>query len=100
MLGDLGRGSTQPRSQTSAPAGPCRRRSPPKPGAITTLQDAVRRASHRPTMPVATELPILWLAGDGDPLDPLANVTAIPNQQPKPASSSFPPVDSAWRSPR
>ena len=32
--------------------------------------------------PVATELPILWLAGDGDPQDPPANLTAIPTQQP------------------
>jgi TAP-like protein len=32
--------------------------------------------------PVATELPILWLAGDGDPQDPPANLTAIPSQQP------------------
>jgi pimeloyl-ACP methyl ester carboxylesterase len=32
--------------------------------------------------PVATELPILWLAGDGDPQDPPANLTSIPAQQP------------------
>jgi hypothetical protein len=32
--------------------------------------------------PVATELPVLWLAGDGDPQDPPANLTAIPSQQP------------------
>jgi pimeloyl-ACP methyl ester carboxylesterase len=32
--------------------------------------------------PVATELPILWLAGDGDPQDPPANLTSIPSQQP------------------
>ena len=32
--------------------------------------------------PVATELPILWLAGDGDPQDPPANLTSIPTQQP------------------
>ena len=35
--------------------------------------------------PVATELPILWLAGDGDPQDPQdppANLTSIPTQQP------------------
>ena len=34
------------------------------------------------TAPVATELPILWLAGDGDPQDPPANLTSIPSQQP------------------
>ena len=27
-------------------------------------------------------MPILWLAGDGDPQDPPANLTAIPTQQP------------------
>lgn len=32
--------------------------------------------------PVTTELPILWLAGDGDPQDPPANLTSIPSQQP------------------
>jgi hypothetical protein len=32
--------------------------------------------------PVATELPILWLAGDGDPQDPPANLASIPSQQP------------------
>jgi pimeloyl-ACP methyl ester carboxylesterase len=32
--------------------------------------------------PVATELPILWLAGDGDPQDPPANLTSILTQQP------------------
>ena len=32
--------------------------------------------------PVVTDLPILWLAGDGDPQDPPANLSAIPLQQP------------------
>ncbi len=32
--------------------------------------------------PVATELPILWLTGDGDPQDPPTNLTSIPTQQP------------------
>jgi pimeloyl-ACP methyl ester carboxylesterase len=32
--------------------------------------------------PVATELPVLWLAGDGDPQDPPANLASIPAQQP------------------
>jgi pimeloyl-ACP methyl ester carboxylesterase len=32
--------------------------------------------------PVITRLPILWLAGDGDPQDPPANLAAIPAQQP------------------
>jgi hypothetical protein len=27
-------------------------------------------------------LPVLWLTGDGDPQDPPANLTSIPNQQP------------------
>lgn len=32
--------------------------------------------------PVLTDLPVLWLAGDGDPQDPPANLAAIPTQQP------------------
>lgn len=32
--------------------------------------------------PVATGLPILWLAGDGDPQDPPANLSSILSQQP------------------
>jgi hypothetical protein len=32
--------------------------------------------------PVTTEAPILWLAADGDPQDPPANLTSIPTQQP------------------
>ena len=32
--------------------------------------------------PVVTQLPILWLAGDGDPQDPPANLASIPSQQP------------------
>jgi pimeloyl-ACP methyl ester carboxylesterase len=32
--------------------------------------------------PVSTNLPILWLTGDGDPQDPPAHLTAIPTQQP------------------
>ena len=38
--------------------------------------------SERGGAPVATELPILWLAGDGDPQDPPAHLTSIPTQQP------------------
>lgn len=32
--------------------------------------------------PVLTDVPILWLAGDGDPQDPPANLASIPSQQP------------------
>ena len=32
--------------------------------------------------PVRTAIPILWLAGDGDPQDPPSNLTAVPAQQP------------------
>ena len=32
--------------------------------------------------PVISDLPILWLAGDGDPQDPPAKLSAIPAQQP------------------
>jgi hypothetical protein len=32
--------------------------------------------------PVVTDVPILWLAGDGDPQDPPANLASIPTQQP------------------
>jgi pimeloyl-ACP methyl ester carboxylesterase len=32
--------------------------------------------------PVVTDLPLLWLTGDGDPQDPPANLSAIPAQQP------------------
>jgi len=32
--------------------------------------------------PVKTDLPILWIAGDGDPQDPPSNLTRIPSQQP------------------
>ena len=32
--------------------------------------------------PVVTDLPILWLTGDGDPQDPPANLAAVPSQQP------------------
>ena len=59
----------------------------------TQLADAAARAQRCKALPpgvvptddaapVATELPILWLAGDGDPQDPPANLTSIPSQQP------------------
>lgn len=32
--------------------------------------------------PVVTDVPILWLTGDGDPQDPPANLTSVPSQQP------------------
>jgi pimeloyl-ACP methyl ester carboxylesterase len=32
--------------------------------------------------PVVTDVPILWLTGDGDPQDPPANLTSIATQQP------------------
>ena len=32
--------------------------------------------------PVRTDLPVLWLAGDGDPQDPPSNLTGVPSQQP------------------
>ncbi len=32
--------------------------------------------------PVRTDIPVLWLTGDGDPQDPPANLTAVPSQQP------------------
>jgi pimeloyl-ACP methyl ester carboxylesterase len=31
---------------------------------------------------VRTDIPILWLTGDGDPQDPPANLTGVPSQQP------------------
>lgn len=32
--------------------------------------------------PVVTDVPVLWLTGDGDAQDPPANLTAVPDQQP------------------
>jgi pimeloyl-ACP methyl ester carboxylesterase len=32
--------------------------------------------------PVRTDIPVLWLAGDGDPQDPPANLAAVPAQEP------------------
>ena len=32
--------------------------------------------------PVRTDIPILWLTGDGDPQDPPANLSAVPSQRP------------------
>jgi pimeloyl-ACP methyl ester carboxylesterase len=59
----------------------------------TQLADAAARAQRCNALPsgvvpaddaapVVTELPIVWLAGDGDPQDPPANLAAIPSQQP------------------
>jgi pimeloyl-ACP methyl ester carboxylesterase len=31
---------------------------------------------------VRTAIPVLWLAGDGDPQDPPSNLTAVPSQEP------------------
>ncbi len=32
--------------------------------------------------PVRTDVPVLWLAGDGDPQDPPSNLTSVPSQEP------------------
>ena len=32
--------------------------------------------------PVRTDIPVLWLAGDGDPQDPPSNLTGVPSQEP------------------
>ncbi len=32
--------------------------------------------------PVRTDIPVLWIVGDGDPQDPPANLTGVPSQQP------------------
>ena len=33
--------------------------------------------------PVRTNVPILWLVGDGDPQDPPANLSRVPAQEPE-----------------
>jgi pimeloyl-ACP methyl ester carboxylesterase len=59
----------------------------------TELADATAEAALCPylpkgvvpvddTAPLRTSVPILWLAGDGDPQDPPANLTAVPAQEP------------------
>lgn len=59
----------------------------------TRRADAVARAARCAALPkgvvpdddaapVLTDVPILWLAGDGDPQDPPANLASIPSQQP------------------
>jgi len=63
----------------------------------TQLADAEARAQRCKALPhgivpaddaapVVTELPILWLSGDGDPQDPPANLTSIPRSNRMPAS--------------